>query len=375
MPFFFAANYPVGVDHGPQVARPTPTSMTIAWVTTLPVVGTVEYGLDATYGATATDGGDWVDHAIALSPLSPATAYHYRILDDGAAAGGDHTFRTPPAAPEAPFRIVAIGDTGTGDVVERDSIARVASLAPDLVLNTGDVAYRKGTSIEVFSNFLVPFADLMATTPLFPVLGNHDVDSQDGKPTLDSMVLPVNSTDGTSRYYSLNWANTHIVALDSNSDASASSPQGLWLRSDLALAATRPGIHWAIVFFHHPAYSSSMHGSDPSMDVNVVPVLDQLHVDLVLNGHDHDYERSFPMLGGTPTTTGGPDYTDPAGTIYVVTGGGGKDLYDAGTSSFTAFSESVHHVTRLDIAGPTLRLTAVRSDGTVLDRMSITKTH
>jgi hypothetical protein len=129
------------------------------------------------------------------------------------------------------------------------------------------------------------------------------------------------------------------------------------------------------VYFHHPAYSSSSHGSTPSVDAELVPLFDAHGVDLVFNGHDHDYERTHPMLAGAPTsTTGGPADLDPSGTIYVVTGGGGKDLYPAGTNAFTAFSISAFHALAVDVAGGTLSVTAIRDDGATLDTFSITKT-
>ena len=68
-----------------------------------------------------------------------------------------------------------------------------------------------------------------------------------------------------------------------------------------------------------------------------------------------------------------PDYTDPQGTVYVVTGGGGRSLYASGKSFFTAFSESSYHFVRVDVDGLELRLEAIREDGSPLDHMSIRK--
>src|SRR5204862_4503071 len=98
--------------------------------------------------------------------------------------------------------------------------------------------------------------------------------------------------------------------------------------------------------------SSSRHGSRPDLQASLGPVFEGRHVDVVFNGHDHDYERTFPMVGTTPTDTAmEPDYVSPAGPVFVVSGGGGNDLYTSGTSVFTAKSESVHHVTVVDVAG------------------------
>jgi 3',5'-cyclic AMP phosphodiesterase CpdA len=234
----------------------------------------------------------------------------------------------------------------------------------------GDLAYDHGTTLDVLEKFTVPFAPTMARTPLYAVLGNHDVDTENGKPFLDAVVLPTNPVDGTEHFYSFDWGPCHCAALDSNADLSVGSPQRTWLDADLSASPAR----WKFVLLHHPLWSSSSHGSSPALQASLSPVLEAHEVDVVFSGHDHDYERTFPLVGPTPANAGQePDYASPPGPVYVVTGGGGKGLYPAGAGTFTAFSESAFHVTVVDVLGPTLTITAVRLDGTVMDRASITK--
>jgi 3',5'-cyclic AMP phosphodiesterase CpdA len=202
------------------------------------------------------------------------------------------------------------------------------------------------------------------------VLGNHDVKTKGGKPLLDALYLPVNDQDGTERFYSFDYANVHFAGLNSNADMPPDSDQAIWLERDLAAS---PAV-WKLVYFHHPLFSSSSHGSNLKLRQELEPLLDRHHVDLVLNGHDHDYERSFPLREAEVVDAAQePDYLDPQGAVYVVTGGGGKDLYGKGKSYFTAQSESVHHFTRLEVNGFHLTLTAFRMDGSLLDHMTITK--
>ena len=363
-------NYPVGVYRGPQLALPTPTSMTIAWTTTTSVIGAVEYGATSGYGSSVVESSPTTSHQISVSPLSPATTYHYRIDDAAAPAGGDHTFTTPPSSAATTARFAVIGDSGTGCPEEYDAIARIAAFGPDFVLGTGDMAYFDGTPFEVHFRYTIPFAPLSEAVPVFPCLGNHDVSTANGQPFLDAIVLPTNLADGTEHYYSFDWGPCHVVALDSNQDASVGSLQRAWLDTDLASSSAA----WKFVFFHHPPYSSSSHGSELALRAALGPVFDARHVDVVFNGHDHDYERTYPMLASVATdAVEEPDFVSPAGTVYVVTGGGGQDLYPSGTSSFTAFSRSVHHVVQADVVGNVLTITALQIDGTILDRMSITK--
>jgi len=369
------ANFAPGVDHGPAVALPAPTAMSITWASTTSVVGSVEFGPTAAYGSTVADASPGREHALRLTGLTAASTWHYRLLHAGVPAGGDHVFRTPVAdRTSAPFRFAVVGDGGTGCAEEFTVLARVAAMTPDFVLHTGDVAYDAGTAQEVRNAFLIPFAPLCESVPVFVTWGNHDVGTSGGRPLADAVVLPTNDEEGTEYYASFDWGNLHAITLDSNRAYGPGSPQRLWLERDLASPAALLAT-WTIVFFHHPAYSSSSHGSTAAVDAELVPVFDAHGVDLVFNGHDHDYERTHPMAAGAPTsTTGGPAYVDPLGTIYVVTGGGGKELYPAGTSAFTAFSVSAFHALEVDVAGASLTVTAIRDDGVTLDSFSITKT-
>jgi 3',5'-cyclic AMP phosphodiesterase CpdA len=330
----------------------------------------VEFGLEATYGTTVTATGASFDHVVALRGLLPATTYHYRIALGGAPAGEDHVFTTPPTDPFAPVRFGVIGDTGTGEATELAAIARLEAEAPDFVLHAGDLAYDHGTELQVLRRFTIPFASLMSRRPLFAALGNHDVATENGRPFLDAVVLPTNPVDGGEKYYSTTWGGCHVAVLDGNSDLSPASAQMGWLAADLA-ASPAP---WKFVLLHHPVWSSSDHGGRVDLQASLAPVCEAHGVDVVFSGHDHDYERSYPMVGSTPTDAGDePDYTSPAGPVYVVTGGGGQTLYDAGKGPFTAVSVSAHHVTIVDVAGSTLTVTAVALDGTVLDRATISK--
>jgi len=194
-----------------------------------------------------------------------------------------------------------------------------------------------------------------------------------GEPYLQAFHLPHNNPQGTERYYSFDFANAHFTALDTNQDASPGSPMGEWLQADLAAPAD-----WKFVFFHHAPFSSGPHGSEPpilALRAQLEPVLAAGGVDIVFAGHDHDYERTFPIQNGAPVNRDQePDYLNPAGVIYIVTGGGGRQLYPfTTTNAFTAFFASVHHLVRVEIADRSLALTAVRSDGVEVDSMTLTK--
>jgi len=356
------------VASGPQLAHLTPTSAVVAWRTTEERAARIEHGPAA--GALAIlEQPAALEHVFVLDGLQPGATYRWRGYAGGVPLGEEHLFTTPSDAPDAPVRFTAMGDTGTGLPQALAVFAGVSAADPDLALLCGDCAYSSGTSREVRTRFVEPLAGLMAETPLYAVLGNHDVATLGGQPLLDAVFLPVDPAAGTERYYTFTRGNCRFVGLDSNLPLGAAFPQGAWLAATLAANESE----WTFLFLHHTTYSSSNHGSSATLQSALVPLCDAYGVDLVLCGHDHDYERTFPLRdGAVVSAVQEPDYVDPGGTVFVVTGGG-TNLYAAGTSFFTAYSEAIAHYVVVDVEGPALTLRAIDLDGVVFDAMTITK--
>lgn len=248
-----------------------------------------------------------------------------------------------------------VGDVGTGGSDQAAVAGLLERMRPDLLLITGDVVYPDGGYDSYGPNFYAPYRDLIKTTPVFPVMGNHDVMTADGGPYLEIFRLPHDNPQNTERYYSFDVGNAHFAALDSElyygDDGATIEEQKSWLENDLA-STNKP---WKFVYLHRPPYSSSQHGSDESIRRDLKPLFERYGVNVVFSGHDHDYERSVPIGGVT----------------YVVSGGGGRELYPAGKSEWTAFSRSVHHAVRVRIEGDHLKLEAVSTDGSVMDSISL----
>src|SRR5205807_1909996 len=115
-------------------------------------------------------------------------------------------------------------------------------------------------------------------------------------------------------------------------------------------------------------YSSGItHGSNLIIRAELVPLFDAHAVDMVFTGHEHNYERTLPLQANQVVAPG-------AGTVYVTTGGGAKNLYPLGPLSFfTAYAESVHHFVRVAVDGETLTEEMIGVDGTVRDSMTLVK--
>jgi 3',5'-cyclic AMP phosphodiesterase CpdA len=136
---------------------------------------------------------------------------------------------------------------------------------------------------------------------------------------------------------------------------------------DQNLATSAP---WSILVHHKPMFSASA-GAHPGDVITMrnawQPIIDSHKVDLVLNGHDHDYERSKPMRGMTPGVT------NADGTVFVVVGSAGAPLYDKGSDFWTAYSEKTYCFAIVRVKKGLITFNAYHADGTPIDSTMLTK--
>lgn len=345
----------------------------------------VEFGRTTAYGSRAPASGVTPPqstgkvYTASLSGLAPDTVYHYRV---GSSNGwsADETFRTAPADRLArEVRIGVLGDTGINPQAAA-TYARLDAANLDAVVHVGDHAYANVPAD--WDRYMVEVQPAGAESPFLAAIGNHEVESCCGLTSFTSrMSLP-----GNEMWWSTDLGNVHIVVLNSEPTTgdghfpedtnvfTTSSPQYQWLEDDLE-AAKLTG-RYLVVAFHRPIYSSStVHPSNPGMRSVLEPLFDRMDVDLVLTGHAHNYERSYPLEGGTRTTTDLSTYSRGAGRIHLVTGGGGRPLYDSWQAqpAWSATRASAFEWVEL-VAGTdgSLRVTARRTnEGTVLDSFTI----
>src|SRR5262249_30688156 len=344
----------------PYLQLRTTHSVTVVWNTdTAAACALAIRPLDGT--PTIQSGGTNTVCAIAVDGLAPGTAYAYTPLADGAPLGPESVFRTDD--PNAPFSFLVVGDSGcacTGQLAVRDAMLKTPG---DFIVHTGDMVYEDGAAEDYNPTVFAPYRDLLRERTLWPSLGNHDVHTLAGDPWRDAFFTPANNPAGNEAYYSFDAGNAHFVVLNSNSSIKAGSAQYPFLDQDLAASTAT----WKFVVFHHTIYSSGFkHGSNLGLRAALVPLFDARGVDMVLMGHEHNYERTLPMRG---------DHVVPAGQgiIYITTGGGGHDPYAVGSSSFTAHSETSFHFVRVRIDGRTLLAQMIRADGSVGDAVSLAK--
>jgi len=303
-----------------------------------------------------------------LTGLTPGFAYSYRVLLDGQNLTPDAGYSFRAAGPGA-FSFLVLGDSGTGTADQLAVALRMATEQPDMVLHVGDVGQYVGAYQEYTSYYFEFYWTLMRRVPFFSAPGNHDYMTADAQPYLSIQAQPTSGvpSQDSQRYYSFDRGDVHFIALDSNLlDVPAAADRMLtWLAGDLA--STRAA--WKVAFFHHLPYPIEHHVGDPICDAareRFVPLFDHYGVQLVINGHEHTYQRTKPMRAGVPVDSG-------LATIYVVSGGGGGTLHPVVPKDFLAHAESVYHYLRVEADASHITIHAIGTDGKEFDRYTLTR--
>jgi 3',5'-cyclic AMP phosphodiesterase CpdA len=242
-------------------------------------------------------------------------------------AFGDHGLATPP-----PY---------TPDTREASrAIRMVQALSPAFHLHAGDLSYANGRR-RVWDRWLRSIEPVARETPWMPCLGNHEMerpateggfslaDTASGPHGYDEYLrrfaLPPNGTDDLDgAFYTFRWGGMRVVALDNN-DVSTEFPanrgytsgrQRRWIEQVLGDAARDPRVEAVVVVMHQPAFSSAtMHGPDAGVREAWHDLFVRYGVTLVLQGHDHVYERSHPLdAAGDPAADG---------VVYITCGNAG----------------------------------------------------
>jgi hypothetical protein len=303
-------------------------------------------------------------HAL-VAGLAPDTTYHYSVSNDGRTWGPDTTFRTGKAG-VTDFRFCATGDEDTYTTSSEPVMQSIAAFNPDFTIVAGDLSYAsddgtyKGIGIpqaytpsawDTYFGLLGPSA--AQSIPWMVGMGNHDVEPLTDNgfagiltrfPHLGANAATAGS--GSKVVQSFTYGNVAVIGLD-DSDVSAldtvnngytGGRQTWWLTEQLRkYRSPNSGVDFIVVFFHHCPYCSGGPCSDGGNRYVWQPIFDQFDVDLVINGHNHLYERVYPMRNNVVQAHVPPGGTiTPAtqGTTYICTGGGGAGLAASATSGW-----------------------------------------
>ena len=267
----------------------------------------------------------------------------------------------PPTTAGDTATLVGAGDIASCGLTADSDTAALVQAIPGTVFTAGDNAYANGTAAE--------FADCFDPTwgafkdRIRPAAGNHDWNTPAAAGFLDYFGTAATNEDGDT-WYAYELGAWHIIVLDSTcakvGGCGAGSEQGSWLAADLAASNAR----CAVAIWHHPRWSSGDHG-DVATSAPLWEAVAAAGVDIVLNGHDHDYERFAPQ-----DATGA---ADPDGTREFVVGTGGAALRPfpgANAANSLVRSSIAHGVLELTLQPSAYLWRFHSTDGTFSDQGS-----
>ena len=270
--------------------------------------------------------------------------------------------------------IVAAGDWGCSSNTEK-TVNNAKSMNPQIVLALGDYSY--GKTSTCWLDLIKPVDSITKIN-----FGNHE-DS-------DSLMNSYLNHFGLSKpYYSFDINNVHVLTMATEEKFGTDSEQYSFVVNDLRKAANNPDIKWIIVTMHYPFYSSpntckesDCAGNKESREL-FHPLFDKYGVDLVLQGHVHNYERSLPLKfnqesSSEPIVTSNTktDYENPEGVIFAIVGTGGVNLHGLSDSApFMAYQQdSKFGILDIHFSDNKLDAKFVANNGAILDHFSISKT-
>jgi hypothetical protein len=304
------------------------------------------------FGYQATGSQIYRMHQAHLCGLLPNTTYSYQVGSEGHYSPV-RSFTTAPdiaANPDAQVVFGFMGDTRDGYDIWEQLSTQIGQRTPNLILFSGDAVTIGLTQVE-WESFFARAEELLASVPIVFAHGNHEVNAT---PYFSQFAMP-----GDQENYGFDYGHAHItVANDTPVDISALTGSTVdFLKADFEASKNA---RWKLLMHHQPMWSASNHGSNLTLQQKWQPIVDQYHIDLVLNGHEHEFEITKPMVGQVPQTS-----MDNA-TVYVVAGGGGAELYASGTDFWTQYSESTHNAGIVRVRRDQLVFEAFRVDGTVI---------
>jgi hypothetical protein len=279
------------------------------------------------------------------------------------------------ALAQSDAHIVAAGDWGCSDNTEK-TVQNAKSMSPQLLLGLGDFSYDK--TATCWFDIIKPVNSITKIN-----IGNHETD---GESLLNSYL---NHFGLSKQFYSFDVKNVHVLTMATEEELGKGSEQYNFVVNDLRKVANNPDIKWIIVSLHAPFYTSPngckashCEGHKEAREI-FHPLFDKYGVDLVLQGHVHNYQRSLPLKFNQEspskplvTSISKSDYKNPDGAIFAIVGTGGVNLHSVSDkASFIAYQEdSKFGILDMHFSDNKLDAKFVTNEGSTLDHFSISKT-
>ncbi len=366
-----------------------------------------------------------------LEALKPGAEFDYEVSRDGKVVFTGRGLARK--SPKQSYKFAVFGDCGQDNLPQRQVARQVNQLNPDFVQVTGDIVYSRGLISEYRTKFYPIYNSdalpLLRSRPMIGVPGNHDTAAADITKYPDAQAYyyywnqPLNGPDvdaaGQPRKFegepadiqamltsagpslrrmgsfSFDYGNSHWIAIDTNTYLDWSAPQlREWLENDLKAAKSAT---WRFVTMHHPAFNSSKAHFSEQHPRWMADLFEKYKVDVVLAGHVHNYQRTYPLkfkvAAGAPKrglvdgtfdldkSFDGVKKTKTKAPVYLVTGAGGAGLYDPNQGSDRSlwqaytqqFVSNVNSFSWFEVDGKTLKFRQIDGMGRELDHFTLTK--
>jgi len=269
------------------------------------------------------------------------------------AKNGDVPVAVSGGAPTEGTILVAAGDIAQCDNPNDESTAAVVKRLVGTVTVLGDNAYENGSATDYAKCYGESWGAFKSRT--MPSVGNHEYQTSGARGYYN--YFGAAAGERGKGYYSYDAGDWHIVVLNSNCSIVAcapGSPQERWLRADLAASTRR----CTLAYWHHPRFNSGRrHGNDKG----VAPFWEALYqhgAEVVLNGHEHMYERFAPQ---SPSAVADP----VRGIREFVVGTGGRSFYSIGAPepNSEVRNNDTYGVLRLTLGAGSYRWEFIRAAG------------
>ncbi len=367
------------VVRGPYIEDPTQTTMILRWQTDEQTPAWLEYGPSPRCNQIMKISPEDTQHKAVLYGLVPNQDFCYRLYvynaaKDGLQAPIEGSFRTLYSPERKEVKFLAFGNTAGENASAKALLAsQMAQKEADFVIHTGDLT-ASGLDEDANAEFFTPYQEVLAKNPLFIALGANEYGAEREKRESKSFVRTNYSrfhdmswSNATPKYYFFDTANARFIFLDTNAAYGAvwapnideKSAQYKWLQSALGGAAEK----WKIVVLNAPMYSTGAKGPANEVAARFVPLFEKYGVDLVLQGAEANYERTFPMLEDEP---------NQRGVTYITLGGGGATPTKRMSSHrSTARFVAGYHFAEVKIVDRKLTIHVFNDQGKQIDQVEL----
>ena len=321
------------------ITSPATNSIQLSWYTSVPESCKLTVYNDV-FSIKIVESKPSMFHVQSINGLQPDSIYRYRIEYNSSEETVTEGNFSIPSNPETQFKFVAYGDSRSNLAAHREVSKAIARESPLFVIHTGDMVY-SDCRLNDWADFFKA-TEPLSDTLFFPVIGNHERVAKNYKAFF--------SLPGNEYYYSYRVGDLLFVMLNANKRFDRCSSQYKWLKS---LLKSEPA-KFTIAIFHHPAFSYSSHGDSFFVKKILVPLFEKYGVDLVLSGHDHNYQR-----------------IEHNGITYIVTGGSGASLYSLKDPSGPVASFKGYHFVLFEYSSGILKGTCYDTGENAIDSFNV----